>query len=275
MTQDIQQIPSPVDAYDAVFVPAMLDPLLKATMRHIGARRGERVLDLACGTGIVARRLAPLVGGEGVIVAVDVSPEMLARARSLPVPAGARVEWLRGDATALELGDDTFDLSVCQQGLQYFADPAAGLAESRRTLRDGGRVVASTWRGLAHAPLFEQLVEVEARHLEQLGVTYEELAAPFLMDGAEDLRGLFEAAGFEHVVVTEATVEARFPSAARFVEDVEVAYASVMPQFAEDPAALQDFVARVERDMRTTVERYRVGAGIRTPMKTHITTARA
>lgn len=273
MDQQTQAILSPVNAYEAVFVPAMLDPLARITIKQIEVRRGERLLDLACGTGIVARHVAPLLGEDGTIVAVDVSPEMLAKARSLPTPAGARIEWREGDATNLDLPDGTFDIVICQQGLQYLSDPAAGVAECRRTLTDRGRVAFSTWRSLEHAPLFKDMCEVEARHLEKLGVTYEELAAPFLMDSADELRKLFETAGFRQVAVTEVPMEARFPSAANFVKDVEGAYASVMPQFAEDPSAFEDFVEKVERDMRATVERYRDGDGVRFPMKAHLTTA--
>lgn len=273
MNQYALNIPNPVDSYEAVFVPAMLDPLTQATMRHIGARRGERVLDLACGTGIVARRVAPSLGKEGAVIAVDKSPEMLAKARSLPPPDGARVEWREGDAAALDLPQGTFDVVVCQQGLQYMSGRCAAVAECRRMLADRGHVVFSVWRGLEHAPLFEELVAAEARHLEKLGVTYEELAAPFLMDSADELRDLLTAASLRHITVTETAIEARFPSAANFVEDIEVAYASLMPQFAENPEALRDFVEKVERDMRAPLERYRDGDGVRFPMKTHVATA--
>lgn len=274
MKQHIQDIPSPVDGYETVFVPAMLDPLARVTMREIDAGRGERLLDLACGTGVVARRVAPLLGEEGEIVAVDISPEMLAKARALSTPAGASIEWREGDATNLDLPDDGFDTVICQQGLQYLDDPAAGVSECRRVLKDHGRALFSTWRGLSHASLFQELVETEARYLNKLGVTYEELAEPFLMDSADDLHRLAEEAGFRQVAVTELTIEARFPSAARFVEDVEVAYASLMPQFVEDAGAFRDFVEKVEADMHEAVERYRDGDGLRFPMKAHLATAR-
>lgn len=273
MKSDSHAVASPVDAYEAVFVPAMLDPLMQATMGHIGARGGERMLDLACGTGIVSRRVAPLLGREGRVLAVDISPEMLAKARSLPAPEGAPVEWRQGDATALDLPEGGFDLVVCQQSLQYMSDRASAIREARRMLVDGGRAVFSVWRALEHCSLFDVLVESELRHLEKLGVTYEDVAAPFLMDSAEELRDLVAAAGMRQLAVTETTIEARFPSAAGFVEDVEVAYASIMPQFTDNADALEEFVGNVEHDMRVTIERYRVGEGVRFPMKTHIATA--
>lgn len=274
MTQHRQNIPSPVDVYEVVFVPAMLDPLTTAVMADFDVRSGEQLMDLACGTGIVARRVAPLLGANGRIVAVDVSTEMLAKARSKPAPSGARIEWVAGDAQALELPDDSFDVVICQQGLQYFPDPAAAMEECRRVLKDAGRILLSTWRSLGHAPLFEALVETEVRHLEMLGVTYEELAAPFSMGNENELHSLLEAAGFRQIQVTEVPVAARFPSAARFVEDVEIAYASLMPQFVEDPGAFQAFVESVERDMRPIVEQHRDGDALRCPMKAQSTRAR-
>lgn len=273
MTPRAQDVLDPVDAYETVFVPAMLDPLARATLRRAEARKGERMLDLGCGTGIVSRRFAPALGRGGRIVAVDISAGMLAKARSLPAPAGAPIDWREADAAGLDLPDAAFDLVVCQQSLQYMPDRGAAAAEAARVLAAGGRAVFSVWRALEHCSLFEALVEAECRHLEKLGVTYEELAAPFLMDDAEALRALLAEAGFARVEVAEASIEARFPSAAGFVEDVEIAYASVMPQFAEDPSAFEAFVASVERDLRPALERYRDGEGVRFPMKTHVATA--
>lgn len=269
-----QDVPSPVEAYESVFVPAMLEPLTRATMNDLDLQSGERLLDLACGTGVVARRVAPLLGGQGTIVAVDANAQMLAKARSLPTPPGAPIEWLNGDAQALDLPDASFDVVICQQGLQYFSNPKAAVRECRRTLTDGGRVFLSTWRSLEHAPLFEALVETETRHLRTLGVSYEELAAPFSMDSADESRALLETAGFAQITIREIPVEVRFPSAARFVEDVEIAYASLMPQFVEDPEAFEDFVNKVEHDMRPIVERHRDGDGVRFAMKAQGVTGR-
>jgi ubiquinone/menaquinone biosynthesis C-methylase UbiE len=273
MQQNSQDIPSLVDAYEAIFVPAMLDPMARLTVDHFPIHKGENLMDLACGTGIAARHAAPLIGENGKIVAVDSSPEMLAKARTLTVADGAPIEWRQGDAMNLDVPDGTLDIILCQQGLQYLSDPAACVAECRRTLNKQGRVAFSTWRSLEHAPLFKKLVAVEARHLKGLGVTYEELAAPFLMDNADELHVLLEVAGFEDVSVIELPLDARFPSAAHFVRDVEIAYASVMPQFIENPSAFWDFVEEVERDMRDAVEHHRDGTGVRFTMKAHLTTA--
>lgn len=274
MEQQATRYRSPAEAYEAIFVPTMFGPLTRLTLGHADVRRGARVLDLACGTGIVARNVAPLAGATGELVAVDLRPGMLATASSRPRPDGAPIEWRQGDATALDLPDAMFDLVICQQGLQFFPDRLAALAEMRRVLVDGGQVVLAVWRGLDHLPLFRELTEAEARHLEKLGLTYEELAAPFLMDSADELRDLLQGPGFRDVAISEVLLDVRFPSAATFVEDVEIAYATVMPQFIENPGAFRDYVEAVERDLRPIIERYRDGKGVRFSLKSHIATAR-
>src|SRR5687768_16583680 len=135
--------PTPPEVYERVLVPVVLQALSTRVVDLAAPRAGERVLDLACGTGIVARTVAPIVGATGSVVGIDVLPPMLAVARSLPVPDGASVEWREGDATALDLPDSSFDLVICQQGLQFFPDRAATASEVLRVLAPGGRFIAA------------------------------------------------------------------------------------------------------------------------------------
>jgi SAM-dependent methyltransferase len=262
----------PPDVYEAIFVPAMFEPLAKITLQCAKLAAGERVLDLACGTGIVARRAAPLLGENGSVTAVDLRPGMIAKGRSLG-SSGAPIRWLEGNATKLLLDDEAFDVVLCQQGLQFFEDKPAAVSEMRRVLDHRGRIVLAIWRGLDHLTLFKDLTAAEARHLETLGVTYEDVAAPFLFDKPDDIQRLLRDAGFKDIRLAEATVTAVFPSAERFVRDVEMAYASVMPLFVRSPAAFDAFVTAVDRDVRPAIERYRDGDGVRFTLATRIVTA--
>jgi len=88
---------------------------------------GERVLDVACGTGVVARIAAERVGPSGRVIGVDLNPGMIRVARSLPAPIGAPIEWLERSALDLRLEDASFDVVLCQQGLQFFPDKALGV----------------------------------------------------------------------------------------------------------------------------------------------------
>lgn len=263
----------PPDIYEDIFVSAMFAPLADVTLRFARPKLGQRVLDLACGTGIVARRVAPMVGRSGAVVAVDLRPGMIAKARSLPPVEGAAIQWREGDATALDLPDAAFDLVLCQQGLQFFTDKSAAAHEIRRVLVPDGALVAAVWRDLEHQSLFRDLTKAEAKNLSKLGLTFEDVAAPFLMGDPAAIEELLGGAGLRDVRITAETLLVRFPSA-HFVRDVEMAYASVMPQFIEDPAAFDAFVAAVETDIGPALRNHIKDGQVEFRLQTHMVVAR-
>jgi SAM-dependent methyltransferase len=258
---------TPAEAYEQFYGPAIFQPLAEVVVGHADPQPGERVLDLACGTGIVARRVAPMVGADGQVVAVDVNPAMIDVARRLS-PA---ITWHHGDAVALDLPDASFDLVLCQQGLQFFADRQASVAQMRAMLADEGRAVVATWHGLDRHPLFAALFEAELPHLQAVGVpvTAAELAAPFSLGDASELAALLGGAGLRDVQVASGSILARFPSE-RFVERLEYAYAAVVPQFAEDPQLFATYLDRVDAATRPIVERYVQGDEVVVPMHANI-----
>ncbi len=164
MTQ--QQSPTPAEMFDQYFGPTIFTPWARVLLEYAAPQPGERILDLACGTGTVARHVAPMVGASGKVVALDISPDMLAVASSHPAPAGSPFEWRAGDATSLYLPDGAFDLVLSQRGLQFFADRAAAVREARRVLIDEGRFVLNVWQALDRHPVYEALCQAEARHLD-------------------------------------------------------------------------------------------------------------
>jgi SAM-dependent methyltransferase len=255
--------PSPAELYEAFFVPALFEPWTAVLLEHAAPRPGERVLDLACGTGVVARAVAAAVGPRGRVVGLDLRPGMLAVARGLPAPAGAPIEWVEGDATAPDLPDETFDLVVCQQGLQFFADRAAALGAVRRLLVPGGRAVVACWLGLDQHELWRALHDAERPRLAQLGVPADDARMPFSLCSADELRGLLAGAGLERVEIIPRSLEVDFPDPDRFVANVEQAYAAVMPQFAGDPAQFETFVQAITRDTAEVVARHRDGDRVR------------
>jgi SAM-dependent methyltransferase len=271
--------PSPAEIYERAFVPAVFEPLTRVVLERARPAPGEDVLDLACGTGIVARHVARLVGPEGGVTGVDLRPGMIAVAEAVGTGSGdesgagsAAVTWLVGDAERLELPSSSFDLVVCQQGIQFFADRVGALREVRRVLRPGGRLVAAVWRGVSEQGLLGALVDVELRHLGPLGLTYDDAAAPFLMSSGEELAAVAASAGLVDVAVDVAGIQTAF-AADTFVVDVEYAYSGLFPQFTEDPTRFEAFVAAVERETRDVVARYRVGDRLVSPMRTHLLTA--
>jgi SAM-dependent methyltransferase len=272
LTQEVS--PSPAEMYEAFYGPAIFEPCTRILVEHAAPRAGEAVLDLACGTGQVARRVAPLVGEQGSVTGLDLNPGMLAVARTLAPPHGAAIDWREDDAVEPDLPDAAFDLVLCQQGLQFFPDRAAALRHVRRVLRPGGRLALAVWRGLDRHPLFRALAEAEAPHLLPLGMTFDDLAAPFSLGDAAELRTLLADAGFKSVELAERSIEARFP-AHRFIQNMELAYAAVIPKFAEDRSAFDAYLEAVEGDTAEIVQRHTRGSHVTIPMHTHIAVARA
>ncbi len=123
------------------------------------------MLDVACGTGIVARRAAPLVGRSGRVVGLDPSPGMLVVARSASGSEGVTVEWQEGTVETLPFPESSFHLVLRQMGMQFFPDKVAALAEMRRVLTSGGRLVLAVWQGFDRHPVWSTLNEAMRKHL--------------------------------------------------------------------------------------------------------------
>jgi ubiquinone/menaquinone biosynthesis C-methylase UbiE len=134
------------ELYERYAVPYFLGPWAPRLVELAAFQQGERVLDLACGTGVVARLAAPHVGVTGHVTGLDLNAGMLAVARALPPPSGASITWIEGSAMALDLADASLDVIVCQQGFQFFPDQPAALREMHRVLVPGGRVLLSVWK---------------------------------------------------------------------------------------------------------------------------------
>jgi len=153
------------EVYEHYLGRTIADRFTRVLVDCVRPMQGNMVLDLAAGTGSVARHVAPIVGAEGRVGAVDINTAMLAVGRAIPAPAGAAIEWGEGDAMKLDLPDHAFDLVLCQQGLQFFSDRAAGLRETRRVAAHG-LAAFSVWQELDLHPVYKALFEATARHLD-------------------------------------------------------------------------------------------------------------
>src|SRR6185436_17387650 len=134
------------DLYEQYAVPYMMGPWAPELIEVAALRSGERVLDLACGTGLLARLAAPQVGTTGQVTGLDFNVGMLAVARSRPPPVGAPIVWVEGSAIAMDFSDASFDVILCQQGLQFFPDKLVALREMHRVLVPAGRAFISVWK---------------------------------------------------------------------------------------------------------------------------------
>ncbi|HSK27142.1 MAG TPA: methyltransferase domain-containing protein [Jiangellales bacterium] len=263
---------TPAHAYQRYFGPAIFEPLAAQVVARVPPRAGERVLDVACGTGILTRRLAEAAGPGGSIVGIDINPAMLDVARTLTA-TGAAVEYRQADGTALAEPSAAYDAVYCQQGLQFFPDRAAGSREMRRVVREGGRAVVVTWRGLDRHPLYAALADAEEPHLAALGVDIgrAELEAPFSLGDPDELAAVLRDAGFADVAVRGVSIEACFADADHFVERMEYAYAAVIPQFARSRASFDAYLEAIARDTARVVADHRRRDVVVVPM--HATVA--
>jgi ubiquinone/menaquinone biosynthesis C-methylase UbiE len=256
------------ERYQRQWVPHTFGPLADLLLDHARVQPGERVVDVGCGTGAVARLAAPRVGREGAVVAVDINPAMLAVGRSLPAPAGATIDWREGSAMALPLPDASFELALCQNSLQYVSDREAALREMRRVLAPGGRAAICVWRSLEHNPRSRLLQEAVARRLNS---TPAALFPGNVLGDAGELRALLSAAGLRDVSVAVQPLTVREPWDDALVEQSLKAVATVLPMYAAMPAdELAALAQAVQTEIGPALEQFREGADMVHPLSAHI-----
>ena len=253
------------EVYEAELVPAIFASWAPLLVAKAALREGERVLDVACGTGVVTRLAAAQVGPGGQVVGLDLNPEMLARARASAVPEGAAVEWREGDAGALPFSAATFDAVFCQLGLQYFPDRQQAAREMYRVLKPAGRLVVLVWRALAHSPGFQALAAALERHVSPAAGAV--MRAPFVFgDTTDELRGLLVQAGFRAVRVGADVRMVRFASPAALVRH-QVAGSPLAPHVAAANDTVRDaLIQEVTAEMASYVN----DEGLAFPIEGHI-----
>jgi ubiquinone/menaquinone biosynthesis C-methylase UbiE len=200
------------NAYEALFVPALFGQWAPKVADAAQIQPGQRALDVACGTGILARELSSRTGSSGRVTGIDPSPGMVAVAKHL-APA---VEWWKGVAESLPFPDQSFDAVVSQFGLMFFTDRPQALREMQRVLAPGGHLAVAVWDSLDNIPAFARLVAL----LEQTAGrrAADALRAPFALGDRQELASLFSDAGATSAEITTHNGTARFPSIRTMVE---------------------------------------------------------
>ncbi len=261
---------NPATSYDEYLGPAIFAPLSVFVLETAAPQAGERVLDLACGSGVVTVQLPPLVGETGKVVGVDVSAPMLAIASAKDKPAGCGIEFRECNGCALvDLDNGAFDLVICQQGLQFFPERESGASEMRRVLAGTGRAVVACWKPLEEQGVFQQVVETQAR---VLNVPLEKAAMPFSFGSGAALKTMLEDAGFETVEIVEHELLVTFDDPSEFVRRTTASAAAVMPHFAD--IDVQDAASSIERVLAPVLAHYSKDGKLVTTMKTNIAIAK-
>lgn len=234
-------------AYEDLHVPALFREWCAPMLDAAGVAPGQRVLDVASGTGVLAREALTRVGAEGSVAGVDPDAGMLAVAAEL----APGIDWRRGTAAELPFEDGAFDAVVSQFGLMFFPDRARALREMRRVLAPGGTLAVAVWALLEDSEAYPIEVEI----LERLAgpAAADALRAPFALGDPDGLTALFEDAGLESVRVASRSGTACFPSVRVMVEadlrgwlpvmGVQLEEATIREILAEAETALGRYVA--------------------------------
>lgn len=199
-------------AYEGLHVEALFRQWAEPMLDAAEVATGSRVLDVACGTGIVAREAHSRVGSSGAVTGLDISAGMLAVARSIE----PGVAWVEGQAAELPFGANEFDAVVSQFGLMFFPDKVGAVREMLRCAKPGSKVVVAVWDSLEHSAAYP--ISVDLLHRRAGPAAADALRAPFVLGDIHELRRLFERAGAAAVSITTQKGTARFPSVRSMVE---------------------------------------------------------
>jgi SAM-dependent methyltransferase len=244
------------------FALKIMEPWTDDLILSAGCRDGDRVLDVACGSGVVANRVNLVSRKLCTIIGIDVNAGMLDVARSNP-----QIEWRQASATEIPFEDASFDVVLCQQGLQYFPDRGTAMREMARVLVPGGRIALNVWGALVRQPFYVALLDAVATFLGTDGRSAFDLA--FSLSTADELRNLARDAGLQNTYVRFEHRTVRHSAPARFVAGFMGA-TPVAGQFLTlSDDRRQAFVSHVLEQLAGFMD----DAGLAFPMENHFLTA--
>jgi ubiquinone/menaquinone biosynthesis C-methylase UbiE len=247
-TETFQLSVAAAEAYEAKFVPALFAEWAPHLVELAGVAPGQAVLDVACGTGIVARTAAGTLKGRGRVVGLDLNEAMLAVARRVRPD----LEWRQGDAAKLPFPDGSFDTVLCQMALMFFPERAAALGEMRRVVAAGGTVALVVPGRLASQPAWGPFVAMVARHAGPEAVAL--LSTYWACGDLDELTALVESAGLEVVRTRTRLGTARFESVEAFVA-TEVESTPLVDRIS------REVYARIREEARDVLRSFTTAAG--------------
>lgn len=258
------------DAYQRYIVDAFMLGWSRGLVDAVRVENGHRVLDVACGTGVVASIAALDAGHDGRVVGLDMNAGMLDKARQVQqARGGPPIEWQEGNAAAIPFPHASFDLVLCQQGLQFFPDKAKSLGEMCRVLVPGGRLAVSVWRGLEFAPWQLAVADALARHIGSEAANG--IRGAFALGDGEELRAVVAGAGFRDVRLWIESQMIRYPSLAEFVPG----YLSATPVASAVAGLDAGIQGAIVQDVTDALRAHMDGGGLATPIEAHVVVALA
>jgi ubiquinone/menaquinone biosynthesis C-methylase UbiE len=255
------------DDYERFLVGPLFRPWAEILLDHARLKSAERVLDVACGTGIVARLAKERLGGHSHVVGIDVSPQMLAVARAV----APTIDWREGTAQAIPLLEgERFDVVMCHQGLQFFPDRGAALHEMRRATEHGGRLVVGVWKSMDETPLMHELHAVAERRLAPIIDRRHTFGDPLALE-----RAIAES-GFTEIRVEGMTQTIRFSEATVFVRLNTMALVGMSQASSTmNDEQRQQIVDAIVNDSADVVRQYTDAHGLVFELGANVATAQA
>lgn len=241
---------NPAQTYESYMVPVLFAPWASRLIQSAKVRANDRVLDVGCGTGVVARLIASDPNFHGSVTGFDLSPNMLAVARAMSERDGQKIEWHQGKSESMPFQKGSFDLVVCQQALQFFADRSLALSEIHRVLTNDGRFVFSVWQGMNRHPFYEKLHNVIQKRFGMSGVE-----TIFELGNAETILTMLNNAGFRDIKVETVSMIARFPDPQEFIAgEIDVDTACIPSMQHLDKRERQKITSEIRDEMAAALQ---------------------
>jgi len=253
--------------YDRYLAALLFEPYAEDLVGRLSMHDGMRILEVACGTGIVTRRLVDKLAGRGTIIATDLNEAMFAHARK-GLPRRGDATWRHADGTSLPFETRSFDAVVCQFGLMFFPDKAAGAREALRVLRPGGVYVFSVWDSLDVNPVQRITHETVAGFFPTNPPTF--YMVPCSYHDVPTIEGLLRDAGFDSVRVERVAKEGKSASAA----DAAIGLIQGNPIFAEIMQRRPEALPEIEAAVAARLARELGDRPLRAPLRAVVATAR-
>jgi ubiquinone/menaquinone biosynthesis C-methylase UbiE len=251
--------------YEELLVPRMFTPLAHLLLDHAQINEGDSILDIACGPGTVANVAAKRTGNKGRVMGLDISPAMLDVAKGKTQSDGsAAIEYVESPAYPLQALDNQFDVTVCQQGLQFFPERVEALKEMLRITKTGGRIAVAVWGPIEECELFFHLYSAMAETIPS--EIAEMLKAPFYLHNTKEVFEIAHEAGFKNADVRTVSFPLVFEQGMKQASRVLEA-APFFPQIKALPKSNQD---ALNQSIRSRLEPFLKGEEIHVQMVSHI-----
>ena len=249
--------------YENLFVPALFAQWTKHLIEAAGIREGSHVLDIACGTGVLARHALSITGPSGRVVGVDPAPGMLAAAKEIE----PSIDWVLCGAESLELDDETVDSVISQFGMMFFQDRQKSAKEMFRVLKPGGSLAIAVWNSVEKNPVYADIISVLQ---EQVGTAAADaLRLPYSLGNADEVTAVLGDIGFSGISVETKVELARFPSSRHMVEAELRGWLPLFDIFLEE-TKINGVLIESDR----TLSKYAVSSGEAVfPTSAHVITA--